>query len=118
MINLSKIFYSIMGLVAVCVLWEMGGRAGWIDLRFFPVPSMIVGRFFQLLLHENSPFLRDLEISLLRVFWGAVIACPLAILLAVYSELSPLVGALLRPWVAFLYPLPKDRKSTRLNSSH
>jgi NitT/TauT family transport system permease protein len=88
-------------------LWELAGRAGLVDLRFLPLPSAVTARLFALCFSAGGTFSGDLGISLARVFAGTLLAAPCAILLAALSELSPFVGALTRPWVAFLYPLPK-----------
>jgi NitT/TauT family transport system permease protein len=98
---------SAVSVFAVCALWEALAAARVIDAAFFPPPHEILGRFLFLCARGETPFLAELAISLVRVLAGALIGAPLAILLAVAAELYPAVGAFLRPWTSFLYPLPK-----------
>lgn len=96
---------SVFSILALLAFWEALGMSGAIDLRFFPRPTAILLRFTELL--SEGPMLLDLAVSLRRVALGTLLALPAALAVAVASALSPVVAAIFRPWVAFLYPLPK-----------
>lgn len=102
-----NVLLSSISVVALSALWQLAVAAGFLDGRFFPPPTAILGRFAALCFAPDGAFLGDLGISLARVAAGTLLAAPAAVLLAVAAELSPAVGALSRPWVSFLYPLPK-----------
>jgi ABC-type nitrate/sulfonate/bicarbonate transport system permease component len=101
---MSRSLLSLASVFGGLLLWELCARSGLTDARFFPPPSLILAHLGALL---GGDFLADLGLSLTRVLAGALIATPLAIALAVAGELSPTIEALLRPWISFLYPLPK-----------
>jgi ABC-type nitrate/sulfonate/bicarbonate transport system permease component len=101
---MSRAFISLASVLGGLVFWDLCSRFGLFDARFFPPPSAILFHLGALL---RTDFLSDFGLSLTRVLAGALIATPFAIALAVAGELSPVTGAVLRPWISFLYPLPK-----------
>ena len=101
---MSRAFLSLGSVLGGFLLWELCARTGATDARFFPPPTLILLHLAALL---SGDFPYDLSVSLARVAAGVLIATPLALALALAGELSSVVGALLRPWIAFLYPLPK-----------
>lgn len=96
---------SLASVLILLGLWEVAGAAGWIDLRFFPRPTEIVRQCYEHLVYGE--LLYDLRVSLWRVAAGSLIAIPAALACALLTELSPAAHALVRPWVSFLYPMPK-----------
>ena len=102
---MTRFLQSLTSVLLVLGLWEAAAAAGWIDLRFFPRPTEIVRQCFEHLVYGG--LLYDLRISLWRVAVGSLIAIPLALLVALLTELSPAAGAFARPWISFLYPMPK-----------
>lgn len=101
----ARPFVSFLSVAAVLAAWELAGIREWIDLRFFPRPSVILNQTYEQLIYGG--LLKELQVSLWRVAVGNVIAIPLALALALASALSSFAGAVLRPWVSFLYPMPK-----------
>lgn len=101
----SRIFVSFFSVLLVLAVWEVAGLREWIDLRFFPRPSAIFNQTYEQLIYGG--LLRELQVSLWRVTMGSLIAIPVALILALASELNWFAGAALRPWVSFLYPMPK-----------
>lgn len=102
---MSRLLVSVASVLLALGLWEMAGAAEWIDLRFFPRPTEIVRQCYEHLVYGELLF--DLRISLWRVTMGTLIAVPLALVFALAMELNWFVGAVARPWVSFLYPMPK-----------
>ncbi len=101
----SSTFLSVFSVVLVLMLWELAGMREWIDTRFFPRPSAIFEITYDRIIYGS--LLRELQVSLWRVALGSLIAIPLALALALLAELSAAAGAMLRPWISFLYPMPK-----------
>jgi sulfonate transport system permease protein len=101
----TRFLVSVCSVILGLAVWEAAGMREWIDLRFFPRPSAILNQAYEQLVYGG--LLRELQVSLWRVAVGSVIAVPAALLLALASEMSWFAGAALRPWVSFLYPMPK-----------
>ena len=96
---------SILSPVLLLAVWELAGRTGAIDTRFFPPPSAIAGSFPKLL--ESGELQAHTVTSLGRIAIGFLIGAVPALLLGVVMGLSRLVRAALNPMVGALYPIPK-----------
>ncbi len=89
----------------VLLAWELVVRAGMLDSRIFPAPSMIGETFERLLL--SGELMAHLSVSLLRIGAGFLIGAIPGVLLGTAMGLSPLLRAIVAPIVASLYPIPK-----------
>jgi len=96
---------SILSPVALLLLWELMVRSGWLDARFFPPPTVIAARFWELA--TNGILAEHIGISLARVFAGFLAGTIPALLIGLTMGLFPLVRAILEPMVAATYPIPK-----------
>lgn len=56
------------GIMALLVLWEVGPRRGWIDIQFFPPPSLILQEGIKLA--SRGELLVQITASLQRLFQG------------------------------------------------
>jgi NitT/TauT family transport system permease protein len=101
----SKAAMAIVSPLLLLALWEITGRLGWLDQRFFPVPSSIAVEFVALL--RSGELLVNLGWTMQRVAIGFAFGAVPAILLGLIMGLSPLLTALLRPIIAAIYPIPK-----------
>jgi ABC-type nitrate/sulfonate/bicarbonate transport system permease component len=86
-------------------IWEIAGRLGWLDQRFFPVPSSIIRELAELIL--SGELLVHLGWTLQRVAVGFCLGAVPAIVLALVMGLSPILTAIFRPIIAAIYPIPK-----------
>lgn len=92
--------------ISVLLLWELAARFEIIDAIFFPPPTQILGRLFQLLtLH--ALFWEHLWASVFRLIAGSAIAIPTGITLGIAVSLIPSVRLALMPLIALTYPVPK-----------
>lgn len=96
---------SLVSVVGAFALWEAGSRSGLLNPMFFPAPSSIARRLYELAFEEG--FWSHLRHSAARLALGALIAIPPAITLAFAAELSPIAGRVINPWIAMTYPIPK-----------
>ncbi|HKW77695.1 MAG TPA: ABC transporter permease [Candidatus Limnocylindria bacterium] len=96
---------SIVSPILLLAVWELAGRLGALDTRFFPAPSAIAGAFPKLL--ESGALLDHTVTSLGRVAIGFLIGAVPALVLGIVMGLSRLVRAALNPMVGALYPIPK-----------
>jgi ABC-type nitrate/sulfonate/bicarbonate transport system permease component len=87
------------------LIWESVGRLGWLDQRFFPIPSAILAELVALL--ASGELLINLGRTLQRVAIGFGLGAVPAILLGLAMGLSPVLTAVLRPIIAVIYPIPK-----------
>jgi NitT/TauT family transport system permease protein len=92
--------------ILVLVVWEALSRAGALDPRFFPAPTLI----FKALWDEASggDLWTQSRHSLARLAIGFVAGAVPAIAVGVVAGLSKLVNATVRPIISGLYPVPKS----------
>ncbi|TQL66958.1 NitT/TauT family transport system permease protein [Nocardioides albertanoniae] len=97
---------SVLSPVLLLVGWEILSRAGVLDERFFPAPTLI----FQALWDEatTGALWEQSRHSLSRLVVGFLIGAVPAVVLGVAMGLSKMVNAALRPIVSALYPVPKS----------
>jgi ABC-type nitrate/sulfonate/bicarbonate transport system permease component len=97
---------STAAILAPLLCWQLGVALGVVNTLFFPAPGAIAAHLFELFTRDLS-FWSHIGQSLLRLGLGALIAVPLAIVLAFGIELNSFVGVFFRPWIGLLFPLPK-----------
>lgn len=88
------------------LLWELAVRMAWLDARFFPAPSRILGKFA--MLAESGELWTNTSASLQRLFWGSLIGGVPALLLGITMGLYRPARAIVEPLVAATYPVPKS----------
>ncbi len=86
-------------------LWQVGVMTGYIEARFFPAPSAIAAKLWQLL--GEAQFWRDMGYSLQRVAIGFAMGALPGVLLGLAMGMFKPVRSVFQPLVAGLYPLPK-----------
>ncbi len=91
--------------VLLLVIWEIAGWLGWLDQRFFPIPSSIIRELLDLL--GSGELLVHLGWTLQRVVIGFCLGAVPAILLGLVMGLSPMLTTILRPIISAIYPIPK-----------
>jgi ABC-type nitrate/sulfonate/bicarbonate transport system permease component len=96
-------FLSPIGLL---LLWEIAGRTGLIDVRFFPLPSAIVLRLYTLMV--SGELLRHLCASVQRLIFGFVVGGVPALFLGVAMGLSRPIRSAINPLISATYPIPKS----------
>jgi NitT/TauT family transport system permease protein len=97
---------GILSPIGLLLLWELAGRAGLIDLRFFPEPSVIMVRVYTLTM--TGELLRNLGATLQRLAIGFAGGGISALFLGVAMGLSRPLRSAIDPLVAATYPIPKS----------
>jgi len=92
--------------VAVLIVWEVFARLDWIDVRFFPAPSVVVLSFIGLSGTGELP--GHLLTSVFRIFSGFLVGAIPAVILGLLMGLVPWLRAALGQIVAAIYPIPKS----------
>lgn len=104
--NVSERLISIATPVLLLVMWEISGRLGWIDIRFFPPPSQIFETLVRLI--KSGELLENTLVSLQRLFWGFLAGGIPAIILGICMGLWRPIRLAIEPLIAATYPLPKS----------
>jgi NitT/TauT family transport system permease protein len=87
-------------------LWEIAAQVDWIDARFFPAPSSIALKFWQLA--ASGELWENVWTSLQRLFWGFLLGGIPALVLGIGMGLYRPIRAAIDPLVAATYPIPKS----------
>lgn len=87
------------------VAWEILVAVGVLDGRFFPPPTKIAVRFWELLV--SGELFISLGVSLVRILGGFLLGAVPGLVIGLTMGLFKPVRVLLRPIVSALYPIPK-----------
>lgn len=96
---------SVLSPVVLLSIWEIGGRLGFIDTRFFPTPVAIFAVFLEML--GTGELWLHLQVSLQRIVIGFVLGAVPGVVLGLAIGLVPFVRAVLQPLVDATFPIPK-----------
>jgi len=105
----SKGFERVIGLITPLLLllaWEIAGRFGLIDVRFFPPPSNIVHQIGVLL--ASGELVANTLASLRRLALGMLLGGIPALLLGLAMGISRPLRAAIDPLISATYPIPKS----------
>jgi len=94
---------SVLGLL---VLWEALVRLGRLDAGLAPAPSAILGALLRLL--KRPEVLTSLGVTAWEALAAFLIAVPVGLLIGFALAEVPVLGALFRPLVNFLFGVPKS----------
>jgi ABC-type nitrate/sulfonate/bicarbonate transport system permease component len=97
---------SIGSPIGLLLAWELAARFGWIDIRFFPAPSTIIGVMSRMAI--SGELLEHVLISMQRITLGFLLGGIPAIILGVVMGISRPVRALVDPLIVATYPIPKS----------
>lgn len=100
----ERIIYLLSPL-ALVALWELLVQLRLLDLRFFPAPSQIAGTLTRSLL--SGELLRHTAWTIARLLAGFAMGAIPGLILGTLMGLSGILRAIISPWVAITYPIPK-----------
>jgi NitT/TauT family transport system permease protein len=106
---LAQRMVAVLAPLGLLALWECLVRAGWLDARFFPAPSSIIGTFEHMAwgLPWKDSLGWHVLVSLSRAAIGFALGAAPAIVVGALMGLMPLLRAAIQPMVGALYPIPK-----------
>lgn len=96
---------SLTSPVVLLAVWEIAGRAGWINSLFFPTPTFIVATMGRLI--ANGELWTHLSVSLRRVALGFVLGAAPAVVVGLAMGYSGRVRMMMEPLISATYPIPK-----------
>ncbi|PSR24513.1 MAG: taurine ABC transporter permease [Sulfobacillus thermosulfidooxidans] len=91
--------------IGLLAMWELVVLAGFVNDKFLPAPTQIIGSFINLA--TSGLLVLDLKASLYRILMGFFLGAGPGLILGLLMGLFPLVRAILEPVVAATYPIPK-----------
>src|SRR5262245_21796020 len=86
--------------------WEALGRFGWLDASLAPAPSIVLAALARLI--ARPEVLWSLAVTAWEVLAAFFLAVPVGLLLGFVLAEVPILGALFRPLVNFLFGVPKS----------
>ena len=98
-----------LAVIAVLALWQVAGRAGWVDTLFLPPPDELLTSLADLWRngYGQIPLARHVGVSLARALAAFIAAVIVGVPLGLAMGLNAGLNAVLNPFVQFLRPLPK-----------
>lgn len=102
-------FVSAVAVAAVLIVWSIIGEMNIVNPIFLPSPIEVAQTTWDLALegYRNVSLLQHTAVSLARAFFAFVVATIVGIPLGLLMGMSPVLNAILDPFVQFLRPLPK-----------
>jgi ABC-type nitrate/sulfonate/bicarbonate transport system permease component len=95
---------SVIPVIGVLLLWELGSRTGIIDRTFFPAPSNCFRALVELIV--GGQLLPNLLITLVRILLGFLLGVIPAVIIGVTMARLPWMKVILDPIIAIVYPIP------------
>jgi NitT/TauT family transport system permease protein len=96
---------SIVTPILLILLWELGARSAWIDVRFFPRPSAIAAELIDLF--QQGAIWQHIGATLSRIGWGFVFGAVPGVIIGLLMGISPLIRAAVQPLINATFPIPK-----------
>jgi ABC-type nitrate/sulfonate/bicarbonate transport system permease component len=97
---------SIASPLGLLLAWELAARTGLIDVRFFPAPSSIIAKLFEMA--RSGELTENVLISLQRIVLGFLLGGVPAILIGIAMGIWRPIRALVDPLIVATYPIPKS----------
>jgi ABC-type nitrate/sulfonate/bicarbonate transport system permease component len=98
--------FKSLPVVVVLIVWQVLVKFELISGLYFPAPLNILKQLFFLLFNDSS-FSYGIVMSSYRLFIGALVSIPSAILVALAIHLNRYIALFLEPLIAITYPIPK-----------
>ncbi len=102
----SERLISIASPLLLLLLWEICARSNIIDTRFFPAPTVIVEKMFQM--SASGEIWEHLRASMQRLAIGLIFGGVPAILVGLAMGLYRPIYAAVDPIISATYPIPKS----------
>jgi len=97
---------SIGSPLGLLLAWELAARFGFIDVRFFPAPSTIIGVLVELT--RSGELIEHVTISLQRIGLGFLLGGIPAVIIGISMGISRPMRALIDPLISATFPIPKS----------
>lgn len=100
---------SIVSVASVLAFWQLSGQLGWIDPLLLPTPVEVARTAVDVAIHgyQQTSLWHHTLISVARAVTAFMAAIAIGVPLGLFMGMSPVLNAILDPFVQFLRPLPK-----------
>jgi ABC-type nitrate/sulfonate/bicarbonate transport system permease component len=95
---------SLVPVLAIMLLWQLGSTVGIIDRTFFPPPTDCFEALVNLI--ASGELLGNLGISVQRVLTGFILGIVPAVIVGIAMGLVPWIRVVVDPIISILYPIP------------
>ena len=95
---------SLIPVIGVLLLWELGSRTGIIDSTFFPAPSASFSALITL--SSNGDLWPNIGVSLRRIAFGFLLGVIPGIIIGICMARLRWARVILDPLIAIAYPIP------------
>lgn len=96
---------TVAPVLGALVLWQLASASGVIDRSFFPPPTAVLAKLWQLLVSGNM--LENLGVSLQRFLLGFLLGAVPGVLLGLLMGWMRAVRVVLDPIITIVYPIPR-----------
>lgn len=103
---LTERIMTLVSPVALLLVWELAGRAGLLDQRYFPTPSTIFAALHALA--ASGELWSNTKASLARLALGFLVGGIPALAIGILMGLSRPMRLIVDPLIAATYPVPKS----------
>ena len=103
---------SIGSPLGLLLAWELAGRFGFIDVRFFPAPTHDHRRAHRAR-RRSGELVEHVAISLQRIALGFLLGGIPAVIIGISMGISRPVRALIDPLISATFPIPKSATPAR-----
>lgn len=101
----TELLAGLVPILCILVPWYILSVGKFVPATLLPSPVAVFWRFFQLL--GDAQFLQNVGVTLFRLFSGFGIAVVLGVFIGILAVGSRAAGAVVKPLVRVLAPLPK-----------
>ena len=104
-----RLAISAVSIVVVLLAWQAAGQFKWIDPLLLPTPVEVAHTAADLAVrgYQHVPLWKSTVVSVARAVAAFAAAIAIGIPVGLLMGMSPVLGAILEPFVQFLRPLPK-----------
>ena len=96
---------TLLSPIVFLAVWEALSRAGVLDARYVPPPSVVLGTLAAMTRSGELPY--NVAVSVQRIVIGFLLGAAPAVALGLSMGLSRSVRAAIMPLVSAIYPIPK-----------
>ncbi len=104
-LRLGRMGFAVAPVAVALLLWELCSKLGVIDRSFFPPPSVVLAKVWELL--NAGEMIPNLLVSLQRFLFGFLLGAVPGVVLGLLMGWMRLVRLIVDPIITIVYPIPR-----------
>ncbi len=104
-VRLGRLGFSVAPVLGALLLWQLCSSLGVIDASFFPPPTRVLAKVWELLL--AGEMIPNLAVSLQRFLFGFLLGAVPGVVLGLLMGWMRAVRLILDPIITIVYPIPR-----------